>query len=662
MPLDLTIDEIINHPNLAEELDSDELNTIGQDVLDGYEIDEGSREDYIKQYKIWMKLAKQISEERTWPWRHASNIKFPLVNMGAIQFHARAYPALIPSHNIVMGKIIGRDPEGTKQREAERIGTHMTHQLLDEMEDWESGFDKLLITLPITGCEFSKTYRDVINNTNISEYLPATDLVVNYGTKSLEKASRITQILEYTKNEVVEKERFGIWIEEEDEAAPVARDDEVTKLREEASGHKKPSIDKDEIVQNVYLEQHCYLDLDYDGYQEPYIVTINKATGKVRRIVARFNQKSVQYNTLEEIKQIKPIHYYTKYEFIPNPDGGFYSIGFGLLLGPINRTVDSLINQLVDSGTANNLQSGFISKNLKIRNGRIDMEPGEWKTVNATSRDLAGGILPLPSKDPSIVLFQLLGMLINVGEKMTSTTDMLVGENPGQNQKATTSLLVVDQGQKVFTAIYKRVRVALGKELKKLYQLNKEFVSITDYINVINPSQEELITLEEATDYQADYMDVIPSADPNMATQQQRQQKANMLMELKQMGVLNPQTQQDYIVSRRILDSLEIEKIDEVLALPPEKIPPSLEQQQHNLEVMKEKYAEEERQFNRQLKIVETLREEKESKDENEINEREVAVKELLAISKSITEARNSTVKAREAAQRSRQNENTNKD
>lgn len=632
----LNLDEIVNHSNVAELLDDKELKDIGIRVCDDFDTDEESRSDYLKSYAKWMKMARQVWEEKTYPWRKASNMKFPLITMGAIQFHARAYPALVPSTNLVKGKIIGKDPSGEKQLKAERIGNHLENQLLVEMDDWEGGFDKLLITLPITGCEFAKTYYDTLEGVNVSEYIPATDVAIDYHAKNLGKAARITHIMEYSQNEVIERERSGIWLEDKLDITP--RSDTVTELKEDANGRVSPvQVDADSPTE--ILEQHRFLDLDDDGYGEPYIVTVEKATQKVKRIVARFRKGNIQYNVYNEIVKIKADQYFTKYEFVPNPDGSIYGIGFGALLGPLNSGVDTLINQLIDAGTISNLPSGFISKSFRLRGGDLDFEPGEWKQVNASTRDIAGGIVPLPSKEPSAVLFQMLGMLINIGERLTSTTDMMVGENPGQNQKATTTMAVLDQGMKVFTAIYKRIWKAEGEEFKKLNKLNKQLGDTS------SPYLEE----GDYEDLDEDgYVDVVPSADPNMATEQQRQQKAQILVELRQTGILNPTSEQEYEIARRVLDSLEIPGIEKILIM--QEPSPPIEALELQLEQQKEQNAENDRAFKRQMAIAEAVSKH-ENEDEDQVLERDKLELEALKVAAEIAnKSRELSIKSREAA------------
>jgi len=284
------------------------------------------------------------------------------------------------------------------------------------------------------------------------------------------------------------------------------------------------------------IEQHTFLDLDDDGYAEPYIVTFDYSSGKLLRISRRFLLDDVVLKDDEKtIARIKPIQMYTKFGFIPNPDGSFYDIGFGVLLGPINESVNTLINQLVDSGHLHNLQSGFIGKALRVKMGDQSLRPGEWRPVNATADDLRKQIVPLPTKEPSSVLFQLMGTLITSGKELASVAEIFTGKMPGQNTPATTTMATVEQGMKVFTAVYKRIFRALSQEFEKIFDLNKLYTDPNKYITVLDMEI-------GPDDFDKASCDVSPGADPNAASQQEKLMKAQGLMEMLQIAgpMLNP--------------------------------------------------------------------------------------------------------------------------
>lgn len=262
----------------------------------------------------------------------------------------------------------------------------MSYQVLHEMDNWEEDMDRLLFMLPIVGTVFKKTYWDDFNKRTASVLINPENLVVNYWTKDLDKCERITEIIYKSKREIEEGKRLGIYLDV-DLPEPTIPDEEVT----ETKMQEKPDLD--DTTPYTLLEQHRFDDLDDDGYSEPYVVLMEKNSKKVLRITPRFAKDSVKTEG-KKIVKIDPLNFYTKYEFIPNPDGGFYSIGFGFLLGPLNESVNTLINQLVDAGTLNNLPSGFIGKGLRLKMGDMTFKPGEWKPVNSTGSDLKQQIIP----------------------------------------------------------------------------------------------------------------------------------------------------------------------------------------------------------------------------------------------------------------------------
>ena len=468
-----------------------------------------------------MALAKQTVEPKSYPWPKASNVKYPLLSTAAMQFAARAYPSLIPSDGkVVKARVVGKDPTGEKLIKAERISTYMSWQLLTEMEGWEESMDKLLIMLPILGTVFKKTYWDSIKKQNCSEMIPPKDLVVNYWTKTLKDAERVSHILSMSPRKLKERQMAKLYLDIDLGTAPQPVD-----------AKNAPQID--DTTPYTIIEQHTYLDLDDDGYAEPYIVTFHKESKKVLRISARYDDTSMVMANDGSLIKIEPVEYFTKFGFIPNPDGGFYDIGFGILLGPLNESVNTLINQLVDAGTLNNLQGGFIGKGLRLRMGETKFTPGEWKPVNATGDDLKKQIVPLPSKEPSNVLFQLMESLITSGKELASVAEIFVGKMPGQNTPATTTMASIEQGMKVFTAVYKRLYRSLQEEFKKIYRLNGNYLNPNQYTEVldaeINPEDFDLSTY-----------DVAPGADPTGLSQTERLMKAQGLMELLPSGILDP--------------------------------------------------------------------------------------------------------------------------
>jgi chaperonin GroES len=550
--------------NIAESLEEQQLKDIGRDAEKGFVLDHQSRLDWEKNIDEWTKLAKQTIEPKSYPWPKASNIKYPLLSTAAMQFAARAYPSLVPSNGkIVNAKPIGKDPDGAKSKVAEAVSTYMSVQLLEEMTGWEEEMDKLLIMLPIVGTMFKKTYWDPLKEENCSHLVMPKNLVVNYWARNLQDAERISEILEVSPRKVKERQQSGLWLDIDFGTANMPEDQ-----------MNAPAVD--ETTPHMFIEQHTFLDLDDDGYKEPYIVTFHKDTKKVVRIVARFDETTIKLDAEGNIRKIDPIQYYTKFGFIPNPDGGFYDIGFGVLLGPLNHSVNTLINQLLDAGHLATLQAGFLGKGLRIKMGDTKFVPGEWKAVNSTGDDLKKQIVPLPTKEPSSVLFQLMGSLITSGKELASVAEIFTGKMPGQNTPATTTMATVEQGMKVFTAVYKRLYRALTEEFIKLARLNSLYLNPQTYVDTVGMDV-------GPDDFKQVMHKIYPAADPTAVSQTEKLLKAQGLMELLPTGILDP-----VVVVKRILDAQEQPNWQELLnkqiaqtgEMPPPPPDPKLQEMQ----------------------------------------------------------------------------------
>lgn len=552
------LDKLLETVNIAEELDKQKLERIGQDVSDGYKLDMDSKRAWDQSVDEWVKLAAQIKDPKSYPWPNASNVKYPLLATAAMQFAARAYPSLVPADGkVVQFKVVGADIQGQKAALADKLAKHMNYQLLEDMEDWEEEMDRLLIQLPVVGCLFKKTYFDPIKKRNVSKLVGPKDLVVNYWATSLEAAHRKTEIIPMTKNQVRSMVNAGIFLDVE---LPEPSNFPMLPSKSDVHGGQAPAR-VDDSTPYVILEQHTYLDLDDDGYAEPYIVTIEEQSELVLRIVARFDSDGIYTNDDGKLICIEPVEYYTKYGFIPNPDGGFYDIGFGHLLGPINESTNTVINQLIDAGSLANLQAGFIGKGLRLKMGEERFKPGEWKAVNATGDDIKKQIFPLPTKEPSDVLFKLLGLLIESGRELASVAEIFTGKMPGQNTPATTTQATIEQGMKVFTAIYKRTYRALAKEFRKVFRLNSL------YEENFQRAQQILDEPIGPQDYDRKSYDVCPTADPTAVSTTQKQQKAAMLMEIIPLGTINIME-----ATKRLLEAQEQPNIEALMQ--PQQLPP----------------------------------------------------------------------------------------
>ena len=562
----IAIDKLISSPNIAELLTDSELSSLGSEIHKNFEADLDSRSAWEQRNDEAMKLALQFKETKSFPWQGASNVKFPLITIAALQYHARAYPTLLGTDTPVHCKVMGEDPDGQLTARATRIENHMSYQVMEEDESWESETDKVLITQPILGCAFKKVYFDPIKGHNVSEYILAKDFVVNYWTKSIETAPRATHILYMSSNDVYERVARGLWLEMEEVRPSQQEQTQLSQTKDKSQGMTAPQVQDDSTPYEI-LEHHCFLDLDGDGYKEPYIVYVRRDTKQVLRIVARFFKEGIKTKG-KKILSITPEQYFVKYPFIPSPDGGFYDLGFGVLLGPLNESINTLVNQLVDAGTMSNTAGGFLSRGIKMRGGNYSFAPLEWKHVESTGDDLRKGIMPLPTREPSNVLFTLLNLLINYGERIGGSVDVLSGINPGQNTPAETSRNSVEQGMKIFSGIFKRTYRGLRDEFRLLYRLNQLYLTQNVTFSEAKDGTGKVLV----EDYNGPVSSIRPTADPHIVSDSQRLQQAQAV----KMAAQGSPAYNHYEVDKMYLKALKVPNIDRLLPDPqgPNALPP----------------------------------------------------------------------------------------
>jgi chaperonin GroES len=527
-------------PNLAFDIDDTVLAAMGSKVVEEYGIDDASRKEagYDERIKQAVELATLAKEAKNYPWPDASNVKYPLIIQACIQFNARSYPAVIDGPSLVKGRVLGK-PSPEKQARAQRVAAHMSWQLLEQEEEWEEDTDHLLLRLPIVGTMVRKRYFDPGLGRNTSVLIAPDEFVVNYRAKrDLSVCPRATHVLTFCPQEIIEKKRAGLWLDVE--------------LGEADS--------RDEQAPHTFLEQHRLWDLDEDGYPEPYIVTVHKETEKVVRVMARWYEDGIKLNDRGEVAKITPYRCFTKYGFIPSSDGSFYDMGFGTLLGPLSATIDTSINQLMDAAHLANVQGGFIGEGVSIKSGNLRFRPGEWKKVGAAGGSLKDSIVPMPVKEPSAVLYNLMVFLIDAAKELTATQDILTGDTGKSTMPVGTTLALIEQGLKTFTAIVKRIHRALKKELAVQYQLNARYLNEEEHFTF---QDEEQQTGRE--DYALGDLDVVPVSDPSMATDMQKMGRAQFLLGMRGAGL------NDMEINRR---ALEAASIQDVPALMPEGPPP----------------------------------------------------------------------------------------
>ena len=546
----LTVMDMMEMDNIAEYLTDQQLAEIGSQAKDDYEEDYASLDEYFDEYEEALKLAKQVREKKTFPWDGAANVKIPLISQAAMEFNARAYPEVVQGDQVVKAKVVGKDPDETKADRASRVSDFMSYQILEQMPHWESDTDKLLMVLPIVGTMFRESYWDEISSIPNNELLLPDEIIVNYHAKSirLEDCRRISKKVIKFANDIYEYEQAGLWIEQ--------------------TYHTDEDDDKISDDEQLFIQQIRYLDLDDDGYEEPYIVTFHEESGKVVRIVANYDSSTIIVDEeTGEMKRIEPYRMYADYHFIPAFDGCFYSTGFGSYLYPLNKSIDTIINQLIDSGTLNNLQSGFLGKGLRTKTGSTPMQPGEWRPVDTKGMDLRANIIPLPTKEPSGTLYSLLMTLIDMGKQMSSVTDVMAGVPQGANTPVGTTLAMIEQGMKVVDAVYKRVYRGLKAEYKMLYRLNSKYLSEQDYLRVLDDPEASI------EDFETDSMDIVPVGDTRISSQVMRTMKANAARDIA-MTTPNADVR---AATMRVLEAMDIPNPEEIL---PENPPAEVLMQQ----------------------------------------------------------------------------------
>jgi len=619
-----SLKEILETPNLAKSLDKDTQQALGNWVIGGYVKDLSSRTRWAEQHACSMKIALQVKEMKTFPWTNASNVKFPLVTIGALQFLARI-SILTKGENLAAFRPMGIDADGKKTAKAKRVSSHINYQLVDETSGWADADEQTKFAACILGASFKKTIYDPVEGVNHSDFVAAQHFVVDYACKDLSTCRRYTHVMLEDTNRIHERVTRGIFIEEENSHS-ASPNQIVTNLLENAARESQgltPGAESEEIR---ILEQYTWLDLDGDGYEEPYTISVREDTGHLYRIVARFfddgesvfrkldarvrqfeelarvaddpkvrsqlerRAQALENSAENKIVRIIPMPVFTKYPFIPSPDGGFYGLGLGALLGPTNEAVDSLLNQLIDAGTMSNTAGGWIARGARMKAGKTSFDPFEWKPVDVQGDDLRKSIVPLPVRDPSQVLFSLLQILIEYGERISSATDVMSGVAPGQNTPATTAQTTVEQGMMLFSGIFARMYRAFREELSTYYYLNKLYFASSPRFWEMTQGPDAILAVD---DYQKGGLKPRPAADPSVVSGQQRRDRAKRLVEAS-MTPLGGKWDKD-VIARKWLESEEW-NVEEIFpdpagprAIKP-PVDPKLQMQQAELQLEQQKH------------------------------------------------------------------------
>ena len=565
--------EFIDSDNIAELLDDDKLNKIGSTVVEGYKADRNDRQPWEEKMKVSMDLALQNAKEKSFPWPKASNVMMPVITEAIIQYNSRMYPALCPPTNIVKSRTVGSYPTGEKQNSATRVSKYMSWQILEQMEEWEEEMDRGLIVQPLLGQMYKKTYFDESLGREVSEMLSPNEFVVCNNAKSIESSFRKTHYFDQTANEVKSLQLQGIYRDVE-LGSPVKDDSDKPESQQ--------TSETDDSTPYLLLEQHTWLDLDDDGLMEPYIVTVEEKSGNVLKLVVGYTEEDIQSDE-EAVLNVSQEQFFTKYGFIPNPDGSIMDLGFGQLLGPLNKQINTNINQLNDAGTLMNTGGGLLGRGVKIKGGVIKRRMGEYTSVPTSGQDLARNVVHFPQMQPSSVLFNLLGMMMTAAQRISSTLDSQVGENHGQNQKATTTIAVQEEGKRIFSGIYKRCHRSLNKEFKRIYYLDSINLDSEQYLNVLDGLKEEekeqIGDMLFRADFDINSVNISPAADSNYTSEQQKLARARALGEKIGTGLVNPQ-----VAMQRMLEAEEQPGIEEIMTMPKQQ--PPFEVTKHNDEMV----------------------------------------------------------------------------
>ena len=526
----------------SEEITDAQLSQLKNRAEEGLRIDLSSRTEWEEQAEKEMEAAKQKRKPRNYPFPDSANVCYPLIATAALQFNARAYPALCQGRNLVRASVGGEDADGAKAARASRVSQFMSHQIVDGMPGWEHDMDLLTYQLPIIGERFKKNYWDQALDKPQSVSISAFDLIVNQGTKSLATCPRISHRFELYPYEIEERKRDGRFLD-------------IDIFGDYAAGG-------DEQHPVKLIEQHCYFDMDEDDLPEPWIVTFTEEGGQLVRLVAGFDPLDVVHDD-DKIIRIPRDDYFIDFNFLPDPEGGFYGIGFGHLLQNLSEVINTSFNQMLDAAHLQNAGGGFIGSGLDFQTEDEEFlfEPGKYFYVNSEAGDIRGNIVTMQHPGPSPVLFQLLGMLMESAKQMTSIQDILTGSVSAQNLQPTTLMALIDQGMKVFTAIYKRIYDALSHEFRIQYKLNRKYLKPEKYTAYIGAAA----TVEQ--DFADDEAVVTPVADPNSVTVVQKLARASFLMQLVQHPKLGNMLD-DEVILRRVLSAAEIDDVLSVIAKP----------------------------------------------------------------------------------------------
>jgi len=540
--------------NLADFIDDAVLLQVAGDLEEDINNDKNARKEWEKSYVEGIKLLGLQIEERTEPWNGACGVFHPMITEAVVRFQAETITETFPAQGPVRTKIIGKDTPDI-QEAAARVEEDMNFQLTEVMTEYRPEHERMLWSLPATGSAFKKIYYDPNLGRQVAMFIPAEDILLPYGTTDLDTCHRMTHVMRKTKNEIIKLQQGGFYCDIELPDPPKMEDD-IKKAKDKETGFTNLNDDR-------YVLFECHVDLNLKGFEDkneegeetsialPYVVTILKGTNTVL---------AVRRNWLEDDPlQLKRQHF-VHYQYVP----GFGAYGFGLfhLIGGFAKNATSLMRQLTDSGTLSNLPGGLKSRGLRIKGDDTPIAPGEWRDVDVASGNIRDSILPLPYKEPSATLFQLMNTIVEEGRRFAATADMKISDMSAQAPVGTT-LALLERQLKVLTAVHARVHFTLKKELKLLKDIIRDFTD-PDY----DYTPEYGTKKAKKTDY--DMVDVIPVSDPNASTMSQRVVQYQAVIQMAQMA---PDIYDMPELHRAMLDVLNIKNAEKLVPLPSDQKP-----------------------------------------------------------------------------------------
>ena len=548
--------------NLADFLGEQVLEPLGAKMVDQYNEYKESRGDWEDTYRNGLELLGFKYERRTEPFRGASGVNHPVLAEAVTQFQAQAYKELLPADGPVRTQIMGT-ADVAKEEQAKRVKDFMNYQIMDQMKEYEPEFDQMLFYLPLSGSTFKKVYYDSLLGRAVSKFVPADDLIVPYSANSLEDAEAVIHVIKISENELKKQQVNGFYRDIELGTPPVT-ENQLEDKKLELEGIAKDG------QEDQYTLYEVHTNLDLEGYEDmggdgeptgiklPYVVTVSQAGNKVLSI--RRN-----YNPNDPLK--KKINYFVQFKFLPGT--GFYGFGLIHMIGGLTRTATAALRQLLNAGTLANLPAGFKSRGIRVRDDAQPLQPGEFRDVDAPGGNIKDQFMTLPFKGPDATLLQLMGIVVQAGQRFAAIADMQVGD---MNQQAAvgTTVALLERGSRVMSAIHKRLYVGLKQEFKLLAEVFKTYLPPVYPYDVPGASRE--IKVQDFDER----VDILPVADPNIFSQTQRISLAQSQLQLAQS---NPRIHNLYQAYRSMYDALGVKNVNSILPppAPPQPMDPALE-------------------------------------------------------------------------------------